>query len=84
MVRLMSFKKINPTGYTGLAEAKIRRYNNEVKDYEREVRLKRGDKDYAKKLVSDKIPYMQKKAIHEMIAHDTRKGRRTDLKKVFI
>ena len=71
------------TGYTGLAKAKIGSYNNAVKDYNREVRLGRGKDEHAQTLIKTEIPKLQKAAAKEMAGQDLRRGRKTDLKKVF-
>lgn len=74
----IQFKQIDPSGYTGLANAKIRTYNNNVKDLAREYRKGRGDDAYSRDLVENSIPNSQKGAVKEMVSQDTRNGRRTD------
>lgn len=72
------YRKIDATGYKGLAKAHIDRYNRNVKDLARENRLGRGDESYAQNLIVQDLPHSQKAAIKEMVSQDTRNGRITD------
>ena len=73
----MTNTEIDATGYTGLAKARIRTYNENLDDLAREVRLGRGDEEYAKTLSEKDIPESRMTAVKEMIAQDGRQGRTT-------
>ena len=53
MTTEIEYKKIDATGYKGLAKAHIDRYNRTVKDLARENRLGRGDESYAQNLIAN-------------------------------
>lgn len=78
MTQPTEFKKIDATGYRGLAKAHIEQYNRNVKDLARENRLGRGDEGYAQNLISAEIPKVQKLAVAEMAMQDLKHGRVTD------
>ena len=77
MTTEIEYKKIDATGYKGLAKAHIDRYNRTVKDLARENRLGRGDESYAQNLIANELPHNQKAAVQEMVAQDSRNGRVT-------